>query len=311
MRSLLIFSACNCISDSNSVAGTMVGNVACLGVGEDEPVVFLLAGLGIASAGGWRNPSGESVEDLECDGVIGGVEPEVDGGVGRALSVRTETLVSVEARCRRGGSMGSGSSNTTEVSSTLAGGEGGGGPCWDVGIIRVNWTALASSLTVSSSSVTWRMRISWDPCLERVESRGWTVWTEEEEAVSGAVWKEAADDETMLFDDKRWASMDIGDGERWTVLDGGIESTAALAIVVDDELVVVERSKNFSPRVWLCLVDHKKVENNVKAVLYDYHQSNSGSFAVSPRSSCSEDVYHCPHSSMPGTLVDSGLHHKA
>jgi hypothetical protein len=29
--------------------------------------------------------------------------------------------------------------------------------------------------------------------------------------------------------------MDIGDGERWIVLDGGIENTAALAIVVDEE----------------------------------------------------------------------------
>jgi hypothetical protein len=35
-----------------------------------------------------------------------------------------------------------------------------------------------------------------------VESRGWMVWTEED-AVRGAVWKEAADDEKLLFDDRR------------------------------------------------------------------------------------------------------------
>jgi len=54
----------------------------------------------------------------------------------------------------------------------------------------------------------------------------------EEEAVSGAVWKEVADEETMLLDDSLWASMDMGDGERRSVEAG---NTAAAAIVLDNE----------------------------------------------------------------------------
>jgi hypothetical protein len=146
--------------------------------------------------------------DLECtDGGGGGV-----GGV-CARIVFIDAFVSVDERCSR--EIGSGSSQTTSSCSSwterpfsiLAGGDGGSGPVCEV-MIRVknaSCTGPFESLTVSS--VTFRIWISCS-CELRFESvcngltgfesrLGFTVCIDEE-AVNGAVWNDAADEETAL-----------------------------------------------------------------------------------------------------------------
>lgn len=169
--------------------------------------------------------------DLECtDAGGGGV-----GGVGARI-VFIDAFVSVDDRVSRGTGSGSGSGSSTVTLSCsrsrspyaersfsiLAGGDGGSAPvCVCEVMIRVknaSCTGPFANLTVSS--VTFRIWISCscDARLESVcngftgfESRG--VGCIDEEAVNGAVWNDAADDETALWLESRWAPIDIGEGD--------------------------------------------------------------------------------------------------
>jgi len=100
------------MSESSSAVDVevIVGKTVCLGVEAAEPVVLRLVGRWMMSGGGCRCPSEDRwTTDLELGVGVGG-ETEVDGRMGRAFMVRREALVSVDARCRRGGRMGAGSS---------------------------------------------------------------------------------------------------------------------------------------------------------------------------------------------------------
>lgn len=93
---------------------------------------------------------------------------------------------------------------------------------------------MPSSLTVSSSSVTCRMCIS---CERRgFESR---IVCIDEDAVKGAVWNEAADEDTMLSL-LSMGSMDRGEGECCVV--AAVAAVAATVVVVAINMLAMSKT---------------------------------------------------------------------